>query len=244
MRPDELTLEEQLAASIAVAKYRKEQMDKIVFSTNVPETVAIKAPGRKVESRYNEFEVFYSLVDGRALYASPALAAKIEALAPAAGEMFSICKAEVRDGQRKRIEWQVAPVSDAAEPQNAGERGRMRENAGERGNSAPAPVAVPSTPRPVPANAPRPVSAPAAPVSQNGTMTQIMGGALVAAIDALEHATKYAEGKGIVLLWSAEDTRAVANSIFIQWWKDRETRARYGGTTAPERVNGGAAWQQ
>jgi hypothetical protein len=116
MRPDELSLEEQLIASTAVANHRRNQSmaDKVVFSTNIPESVALKyANGKRVESRYNDYEVYYSLTDGRALYATPALDAKITALAPAAGEVFTICEAEIREGNRKGIEWQVTPVRDA-----------------------------------------------------------------------------------------------------------------------------------
>jgi hypothetical protein len=193
--------------------------EKVVFQTNVPEAVALKyADGKRVESRYNEYEQYYSLVDGRALYASPALHQKIEALAPAAGEEFTICKREIRDGQRKRIEWQVAPAA-AQDP---------REQA--------AAAAPQSTPRPQLVAAPEPVAAP-------GTMTQIMGGALVAAIDSLAEATAYArERHNWELIFGAEDVRAAANSIVIQFFKDRETQARYG--TTEQRVNGGAAWQQ
>jgi hypothetical protein len=65
--------------------------DKIQFQTNVPESVALKyANGKRVESRYNDYEVYYSLADGRALYATPALDAKITALGPAAGEVFTM----------------------------------------------------------------------------------------------------------------------------------------------------------
>jgi hypothetical protein len=196
-------------------------VEKCIFETNVAQTVALKfADGKRVESRYNEYEQYYSLVDGRALYASPALHQKIESFAPQPGELFTITKAEIRDGQRKRIEWQVAPASDAQEAP-----------------ATPAPAAPRLvTPAPKPAPAPEPVSAP-------GTMTQIVGGAFVAAIDALDQASKYAESKGIALIWSPEDYRSVASTIVIQFFKDRETRVRYGGTTT-ERVNGGAAWQQ
>jgi hypothetical protein len=81
-------------------------------------------------------------------------------------------------------------------------------------------------------------------------MTQIMGGALIAAIDSLAAATKYAADKhGWKLEFNEEDIRASANSVFIQFWKDRETRApgirrqrRSASTAAPNGSNsaGGA----
>jgi hypothetical protein len=86
----------------------------------VPESDALKfANGKRFESRYNDYEVYYSLTDRRALYATPALDAKITALCPAAGEVFTICKAEIRDGNRKRIEWQVTPSETQEAPQES-----------------------------------------------------------------------------------------------------------------------------
>jgi hypothetical protein len=224
MRPDELSLEEQLIASKAIADYRRNQtMEKVQWEVNIAQTVALKyADGKRVESRYNEYETMFSLIDGRVLYASPALSEKIAALEPAAGEEFTICKREIRDGQRKRIEWQVGPVAE--------DRSQEPED---RRPAPPAPVG----PRPVPAKAPAPVAAPA------NSMTEIMTSSLIAAIDALDAAAQYAERKGTILACGADETIRVANSIFIQFWKDRETRARYPQTT-PERVNGGTAWQQ
>jgi len=199
--------------------------DKVVFSTNVPESDALKfANGKRVESRYNDYEVYYSLTDGRALYASPALDKKITELAPAAGEVFTICKAEIRAGNRKRIEWQVTP----SEPEKAREEPTAA--------AAPAPAAATSRLESV--------AAPVA-VSEAGTMAQIMGGALIAAIDSLAAAAKYAADKhGWKLEFNEEDIRASANSVFIQFWKDRETRARYPQTAPQQRVNGGTQWQQ
>ena len=200
MRPDELNLEEQLIASTAIANHRRNQnmADKIQFQINVPESVALKyANGKRVESRYNDYEVYYSLADGRALYATPALDAKITALGPVAGEVFRICKAEIREGNRKRIEWQVSPSETQEAPQEPA--------------AAAAPTPAAATPRP------ESVAAPVA-ISEAGTMTQIMGGALIAAIDSLAAAAKYAADKhGWKLEFNEEDIRASANSVFIQF---------------------------
>jgi hypothetical protein len=230
MRPDEMSLEEQLIASTAVANHRRNQAmaDKITFDVNIPQSVALKyADGKRVESRYNDYEVYYSLTDGRALYATPALDKKIADLAPAAGEVFTICKREIRDGNRKRIEWKVAPLVGPVQGPDTGVQPQ------EASAAAPRPV----TP------APRPAAVPA-PVSEAGTMTQIMGGALIAAIDALDAARKYGAGKGWTLEFNEEDVRTAASSIFIQFWRDRETRARYPHAAPQQRVNGGTQWQQ
>jgi hypothetical protein len=244
MRPDEMSLEEQLIASTAVANFRRQKtedrrqekttMEKLSFETNVPQTVALKyANGKRVESRYNDYEVYYSLADGRALYAPPALAERIAALEPAPGEEFSICKREMREGNKRRIDWQVLPVAAKHEA---------------RKPASP-------TPAPAPANEPRngsstcisPQSTAAMPAQ--ATMTQMMGGALIASIDALLAARDYAAQKGLALTWNEEDVRATAASIFIQYFREAENRSRQQyfanrDQAAQARVNGGAAWQQ
>ena len=231
MRIDGLSLEEQLIASTAIANFRKGQqeppMDKVIFETNVAQTIALKfATGKRVDSRFNEYEVYYTTEDGRALYASPALEQKLLAFEPTVGVPFSICKREVKDGNRKRIEWQVLPVVGAQTTKPA--------------ITAPAPVVA--TPSAAQSSSSQPQNN-ALTMAPRGTMTHLMGGSLIASIDALVAAQEYAKSKGLDLHFNEEDVRTCASSIFIAM----ENRVRYGYGTAPaavERVNGGATWPQ
>lgn len=223
MRPDEMSLEEQLIASIAIANHRK-NMEKLVFQTNISETIALKyARGKRVESRYSEYEVYYSLTDGRAMYATPALDAKITACSPGEGELFTVCKREIKDGQKKRIEWQVALATDAATNEEPVRQER-----------AAAPVAaVKSTPH---AGA-----VPDAPILSQQPLAQTMAGALIAAIDALAVARDYGKKKGFALEFNEEDVRTCAASLFIAATKN-DAAVRVTGAAAMQayqRVNGG-----
>jgi hypothetical protein len=234
MRPDELSLEEQLIASTAIAHHRKGQnpMDKISFQTNVPQTIALKyANGKRVESRYNEYEVYYTTTDGRALYATPALDARLTAFEPEANVPFSVCKVEMKEGNNKRIEWQVLPVKQQ-----------------QPALQTPAAVAIASARAEAPLSQPQhTASAPApAPPPARLTMTQMMGGALIASIDALTAAREYGATKGWELEFDAYDVRASAVAIFDRYFDQvKEHAARQNAAGAPaERVNGGTAWQQ
>jgi hypothetical protein len=72
-----------------------------------------------------------------------------------------------------------------------------------------------------------------------------MGGALIATIDSLSAAAEYATKKhGWKLEFNEEDVRSTAASCFIQFFRDRETRARYPQAAPQQRVNGGTQWQQ
>ena len=89
------------------------------FSTNVPEIVAIKfRDGKEVEGRFGA-QWMYSLADGRQMYVAPIVAERIGQLEIQPGELFSVCKREVKEpGMRKpEIRWQVerlAPEPPAA----------------------------------------------------------------------------------------------------------------------------------
>lgn len=81
-------------------------MDKVTFTPNVPVSVALKFPeGRQVEGRFGD-QMYYSLVDGRAMYLDMPVAAKINALEVKARETFIICKRH--SGKRgDPIQWDV-----------------------------------------------------------------------------------------------------------------------------------------
>ena len=86
-------------------------IDKIVFEPNKPVIVTLRYPhGKKVASKFSDYEVFYSCEDGRGFYASPVLDDEIRALAPEAGEPFSICRAM---GKR----WTVERIDKTRSPQ-------------------------------------------------------------------------------------------------------------------------------
>jgi hypothetical protein len=70
------------------------------FKPNEPQTLALQEPRSE---RFGDYEITYTLVDGRLLKVSKLLAAKINELDLQAGEAFSMCKQMVFNEQRKRL---------------------------------------------------------------------------------------------------------------------------------------------
>src|ERR1700685_3256955 len=94
--------------------------DKVQFQTNVPIDVALKYnDGKEVTGQYGD-QVLYTLTDGRVMYVPPIVKKKIDELGIGRGELFTITKAEKKNGTRRTIEWLVA----------AGERGDTHPPAG------------------------------------------------------------------------------------------------------------------
>src|ERR1700683_104856 len=87
--------------------------DKLQFQTNVAIDVALKYnDGKEVTGQYGD-QVLYTLTDGRVMYVPPIVKRKIDELGIGQGELFTLTKAEKKNGTRRTIEWLVA----------AGERG-------------------------------------------------------------------------------------------------------------------------
>jgi hypothetical protein len=87
------------------------------FEMNVPTEVALQSPeGVCVAGRYGNRMMFH-LADGRVMYVPPIVASKIEEAGIAAGECFHLCKASVKTGQRRSVEWLLERIDpDQAQP--------------------------------------------------------------------------------------------------------------------------------
>jgi hypothetical protein len=172
--------------------------EKIQFETNVPVTCALKyADGKRVDSDYNEYEVYYSTVDGRCFYAGPFLAEKIAALGLTAREEFTICKKEVRNGGGKaRIEWQVS-----------------RQVGEQPGSASVAPVEATQKNSPAP-NGPiiRSQDNPPVKIPMDRAMTAF----LVLAGRATRDAEKTLGAEGGSVRFDSRDVCALATTCFIQ----------------------------
>ena len=104
-------------------------MNILRFQPNVPTQVTLQSSqGVVVEGRYGN-RMMFSLVDGRVMYVPPIVATKIEAEGIAAGERFELCKAQIKNGHGRSVEWalrrldqeeqlvEVAPEAPALETQ-------------------------------------------------------------------------------------------------------------------------------
>ena len=76
------------------------------FKPNEPQTLALQEPRAE---QFGEYEITYTLTDGRSLKVSKAVAAKINELDLQPGETFKICKQIVHNEQRRRdsFDWTI-----------------------------------------------------------------------------------------------------------------------------------------
>jgi len=188
--------------------------DKVQFSTNVPQVLAIdpRFPElERVEGRYGD-QVRANLTENRIAYFEPEVAEQIKALRIRPGEAFSICKQEVRDGNRRSLKWAVdfsvpggpreTGTGPAANPQGNGTQAHG-SNGGERTARGHA------THNGIPYWDPK---------------TELRR-AYEDAIEVLVEARDKAAAKGLPVQFVGEDLRAVAATLYIN------------------KREGGAAWQ-
>jgi hypothetical protein len=82
----------------------------------VPTEVALQsADGVSVEGRYG-IRIMFALMDGRVMYVPPIVASKIHEAGIAPGEIFHLCKASVKTGQRRSVEWLVDRAAQNPSP--------------------------------------------------------------------------------------------------------------------------------
>jgi hypothetical protein len=204
------------------------------FQPNVPIQVALQSSqGIVVEGRYGN-RMMFSLVDGRVMYVPPIVATKIEAEGIAAGERFELCKAQIRNGHGRSVEWalrrldpeeqlvEVAPDAPAPETQLEHD---LRVSA-EMANAKKANLESAESPNPPPA--------PAIPTNGNGngngngavpvaaqneqpqprSLTKLEH-ALKTAISAAHNAEKYGSELGYVVRFDADAIKSMAITVLI-----------------------------
>jgi prepilin-type processing-associated H-X9-DG protein len=84
---------------------REISLNILLFQPNVPIQVTLQSSqGVVVEGRHGN-RMMFSLVDGRVMYVPPIVATRIEAEGIAAGERFESCKAQIKNGRGRSVEW-------------------------------------------------------------------------------------------------------------------------------------------
>lgn len=172
----------------------------IKFEPNVPVTLALQyADGREVTSQLTgEAQVMFTVTDGRRLYATPTLAAKIRETGVQPNEPLRVTKRT--EGRTTR--WEVQRVGDPPR--------------------ATTPVPAPPDAAPWPAVFDAPPSRQAQQQQASGglsPMARMVASAFGAAFDGLTEMQGYAARKGQTFRFSEEDIRATANTILIQTWR-------------------------
>ena len=178
--------------------------DKVQFQTNIPIEIALKyGDGKEVSGQYGD-QVMYTLTDDRVMYVPPIVKRRIEELGIGRGELFTLTKAEKKNGTRRTIEWLVA-VGEREEraTQNTQElNGRQRRNgaAGEAvaGNG----------------HARRPSASSDAKGFLVTGQGQFLLESLAAAVDAAATTERYATACGVELQFTSEDVREIGLRIF------------------------------
>jgi hypothetical protein len=92
--------------------------DKVVLQTNIPEIIALQFADGVLQRSPNGYadQLMFTLAEpaGYKIYLPPIVGKKISAAGIKVGQRFEICKRELKDGSKKRIEYQIAPVELAA----------------------------------------------------------------------------------------------------------------------------------
>src|ERR1700681_4334799 len=119
-------------------RIRRTRMPEILrFEMNVPVEVALEGEGGiTVAGRFGD-RVMYTLADHRRMYVPLFAARRISELGLQSGELFQICKRQVRRGQTKTIEWLVERLDPDGGTQLERDLRESIEQATARKNAAP-----------------------------------------------------------------------------------------------------------
>ncbi|HEU0139869.1 MAG TPA: hypothetical protein VFQ79_09175 [Bryobacteraceae bacterium] len=172
------------------------QREKVQFTPGETVILALEfdPPADPRPGRFGD-QYMYWFAGDKVAWLDPPVHAQIVATGARAGDEIAITRAEVRNGARKRVEWQVQRVED--EPADAYTRQLPPEH-------RPTPPTAPAQP----AAEPRQVAPP--------RPTAELASALIAAIDAAGVAERYAREQGLAIRFTGEDIRALANAIFTR----------------------------
>ena len=174
------------------------------FNVNVPAEVALRyGEGKRVQGRFGE-QVMYTLVDDRVMYVPVCVADRIEELEMRPGQQFEICKAEVRDGNRKWIEWFVRRLEDSPQPVLSSPVVLREPQNGHNGKSS---SQLRLEPRSDGALVPVPV---------DGSRVLWMELSMNAAVEIAQRVEQRAALRSQPIHFTSEDVRAIALTMFIQ----------------------------
>jgi len=195
--------------------------EKVRFETNVPQVVAIDPrfpEPKRVEGRYGD-QVMVSLTENRIAYLEPEVAEQIETLRIRPGEPFSICKEEVRDGNRRGLKWSVdftsPPASGPQKLAAAGPGGReVGGYPGDNGTHGKGVGASGNGKDGRQASACGPVAGEACPtkVEYGAAMTEF----LIMALEAVRTAEQHGAAHSRSVTFTSEDVQGLASTLFIQ----------------------------
>lgn len=176
--------------------------EKVTFEINVPQVLALDPQfpkGKPVEGRYGDQVMFY-LTQNRVAYLEPEVAEQIQALNIQPGEEFVVVKRQVRDGNRRWLEWKVERLE--AEPVNG-------------------------KPQPVNGKPQTPANGKPAGIGPMSEITHAQEAAkvdyataltafLIIALQAAQKAEQWAAANNCSVRFTSQDVQGLASTLFIQ----------------------------
>jgi hypothetical protein len=189
------------------------------FNTNSPVEVALRwDDGKRVEGRYGE-QLMYTLNDDRVMYVPPVVGQRIRELGIRAREAFEICKAELREENKRWIEWRVRRIEESRHPAglaNAPEAAASAPNSNAQNHRN---GSTHQTTRPLDLQA-----APDGillPVPVTGVGITAMELAMSGAAEVAQRVESRARMRNYSLQFTSEDIRAIGRTMFIQAMRER-----------------------
>ena len=179
--------------------------DKVQFQTNIPVEVALKYnDGKEVNGQYGD-QVLYTLTDGRVMYVPPIVKKKIDELGIGRGELFTLTKAEKKNGTRRTIEWVVA----AEQRGDTHPPARVKQPNGQRPSQPRNDASVPENGNGQRSNST--IDGKGFLVTSHG---QLLLQSLAAAVDVAAATARYAAASGVEVQFTSEDLREIGLRIF------------------------------
>ena len=195
------------------------------FNTNAPVEVALRwNDGKRVDGRYGE-QIMYTLVDDRVMYVPQVVAKQIHELGIRARETFEICKAELRDDNKRWIEWHVKRMEQPRHPASSGNVPDTAAHAlGEtqnhrNGSTASAKPALEFQATSDGTLLPVPVAGHAGGMAGRGITCMEL--AMNGAAEIAQRVESRARMRNYSLQFTSEDIRAIGLTMFIQAMRER-----------------------
>ena len=188
------------------------------FNTNTPVELALRwNDGKRVDGRYGE-QIMYTLEDDRVMYVPPVVAKQINDLGIRASETFEICKAELRDDNKRWIEWRVKKLEQPRHPASSANGSDTAATAlgnaqNHRNGSTPqagSPLDLQAAP-----------DGTLLPVPVTGAGITAMELAMNGAAEIAQRVESRARMRNYSLQFTSEDIRAIGLTMFIQAMRER-----------------------
>jgi hypothetical protein len=198
--------------SAAAATNGTHLREKVAFPTNMPVTLGLEfdPPAEPRPGRFGD-QYMYWLEGNQVAWLEPEVHQAILDSGARAGDAIAITKREVRQGNKRRILWEVERA-DAADEQFVTTAQPTSKPAARASAACGGAGVLVSQPRPQPAPQPAPVDAPQQPTAAHAEALRV---SLIAAVDAAIAAEAHAKNRSFNLRFDPREVQALASTMFI-----------------------------